>query len=57
MVYPPGYAFTGPRSPFGYQAWVNLWDTINAKRGFGWDMNPWVWVVKFSTQGCSRLSA
>ena len=24
-----------------------LWDEINAKRGFGWDMNPWVWVVDF----------
>ena len=24
-----------------------LWDSINKKRGFGWDLNPWVWVVKF----------
>lgn len=24
-----------------------LWNSINAKRGFGWDMNPWVWVVEF----------
>lgn len=24
-----------------------LWDTINAKRGFGWDANPWVWVLSF----------
>jgi hypothetical protein len=24
-----------------------LWDSINAKRGFGWDVNPWVWVVEF----------
>lgn len=24
-----------------------LWDSINAKRGFGWDANPWVWVIKF----------
>lgn len=24
-----------------------LWDSINAKRGFGWDKNPWVWVVEF----------
>jgi hypothetical protein len=23
------------------------WDSINAKRGFGWDANPWVWVVEF----------
>ena len=24
---------------------AELWDIINAKRGFGWDANPWVWVV------------
>lgn len=24
-----------------------LWDSINAKRGFGWDLNPWVWVLDF----------
>lgn len=24
-----------------------IWDTINAARGFGWDANPWVWVVEF----------
>lgn len=24
-----------------------LWDSINAQRGFGWDKNPWVWVVDF----------
>lgn len=24
-----------------------LWDSINASRGFGWDANPWVWVVEF----------
>ncbi len=23
------------------------WDGLNAKRGFGWDTNPWVWVVEF----------
>ena len=25
----------------------DLWDSINAKRGFGWDTNPWVWVIEF----------
>jgi len=25
----------------------SLWDSINAARGFGWDCNPWVWVVTF----------
>ena len=24
-----------------------LWDSIYAKQGFGWDKNPWVWVVTF----------
>lgn len=24
-----------------------LWDEINSKRGFGWDVNPWVWVIEF----------
>ena len=27
-----------------------LWDSINAKRGYGWDANPWVWVVEFSRE-------
>ncbi len=26
---------------------AELWDSINAKRGYGWDSNPWVWVVEF----------
>ena len=24
-----------------------LWDSINAKRGYGWKVNPWVWVIEF----------
>ena len=28
-------------------AFQRLWDSINAKRGFGWDKNPWVWVITF----------
>ena len=26
---------------------VQLWNSINAKRGHSWDSNPWVWVVEF----------
>lgn len=26
---------------------ADLWDSINAKRGHGWDTNPWVWVYTF----------
>jgi len=28
-------------------AFADLWNSINAKRGYGWDTNPWVWVVEF----------
>ena len=24
-----------------------LWDSLNAKRGYGWDKNPWVWIIEF----------
>ncbi len=30
-----------------YKPWRNLWDSLNAKRGYGWDKNPWVWVIEF----------
>ncbi|MHC1739694.1 MAG: hypothetical protein AB9897_01130 [Anaerolineaceae bacterium] len=36
-----------------YISWSNkrayeyLWDCLNAKRGFGWNANPWVWVIEF----------
>ncbi|KKL54580.1 hypothetical protein LCGC14_2264010 [marine sediment metagenome] len=26
---------------------ATLWDSINAKRGYGWDVNPWVWALTF----------
>lgn len=26
---------------------MELWDSINAKRGYGWSVNPWVWVIAF----------
>jgi hypothetical protein len=24
-----------------------LWDSLNAKRGYSWESNPWVWVLSF----------
>ena len=26
---------------------MQLWDSINSKRGFSWDINPWVWPITF----------
>lgn len=39
--------------PFGTAQTLfrELWDSINAKRGYGWDTNPWVWVISFEKEG------
>jgi hypothetical protein len=29
------------------EAFQQLWDFLNLKRGYGWNTNPWVWVVCF----------
>ena len=29
------------------QLFIDLWDKLNAKRGYAWDSNPWVWVIEF----------
>lgn len=28
-------------------AYMELWDSLNAKRGYPWVFNPWVWVIEF----------
>jgi hypothetical protein len=33
-------------------AFMDLWNAINAKRGYSWDKNPWVWAYTFE-----RISA
>ncbi|KVO95518.1 hypothetical protein WL21_32680 [Burkholderia ubonensis] len=41
-----GYC-AGAYWPPSIRAFHDLWDRLNAARGQGWDMNPWVWVVDF----------
>jgi hypothetical protein len=36
-----------PSKEITVSAFRNLWDSINAKRGYSWQSNPWVWVVEF----------
>ncbi len=31
-----------------------LWNSINAKRGYGWEQDPWCWVVEFKPLGESK---
>jgi hypothetical protein len=28
-------------------AFAEIWDTLYEKQGYGWDSNPWVWVIEF----------
>jgi hypothetical protein len=30
-----------------YEQYQALWDSLQRQRGYGWDVNPWVWVVEF----------
>lgn len=39
---------TPAKYPSAHHAFRALWDSINAKRDYGWDANPWVWVVQFA---------
>ena len=42
MPHVPGMGATHPSAVFS-----DLWDSIYAKCGFGWDSNPYVWVIEF----------
>jgi hypothetical protein len=33
--------------PTARHSFADLWQTINAKRGYPWESNPWVWVLEF----------
>jgi len=35
-------------SPVDAYSW--LWNSINEDRGYGWNKNPWVWVIVFKRQ-------
>lgn len=41
---PPDF-WNHPNGPEG--AFIDLWDSTNKDRGFGWGINPWVWVISF----------
>ncbi len=47
------YDSAGPAAPVDYEGlyaaerFSDLWEKINGKHGFGWNVNPWVWVLEF----------
>lgn len=59
--HPPGsYGYVSGLHPFpkGFihvhakEAFEELWDSINSKRGFGWNVNPFVWAIDFKDGNC-----
>ena len=42
------FAIGGGTGDIPRQIFRQLWDSLNAKKGFGWNSNCWVWVVEFS---------
>jgi hypothetical protein len=37
----------GDDGRYARDAFRDLWNSLNAKRGYGWEANPWAWVVEF----------
>ena len=29
------------------EEYIQIWDSLNSKRGYPWSNNPWVWVIEF----------
>jgi len=52
----PGGRWSGAEGQAGMcprSAYALLWNSLNAKRGFGWDANPWVVAYTFQTHRCN----
>jgi hypothetical protein len=50
----PGDQIAGPNSSCALtakQSFMWLWQSLNDKRGYGWLINPWVWVISFKRIG------
>ena len=55
---PLGRCFIGQppltKAELAISHYADLWDELNAKRGYGWDANPFVWVVTFEKAEAPR---
>src|SRR5450759_1583123 len=44
----PDYdAFLDAQEKIAVEAYQELWDKINGKRGYRWDTNPYIWAIEF----------
>ncbi len=51
------YRGAGERAAKRIEYFTRLWDSLNAKRGYGWDANPFCWVVAFRRHTGSTTNA
>lgn len=42
-----GFSWKHSDKAYPVYAFQHLWNHLNAKRGYAWDSNPWVWVYTF----------
>ena len=45
-VVSPGDQYFGSASHDAVEVFSWLWDSINAKKGYPWSSNPWVWAIE-----------
>ncbi len=54
IVVPSTWEVNGrKRTTFG-TLWDSINDRINYKRGYGWDVNPWLWVLEYKRVEVAR---
>lgn len=49
-VFDPACSVVASFERHGRKKFAERWDSINGKRGYGWETNPWVWAVAFEVQ-------
>lgn len=47
------YLDRGGKCAYSIGSFRSIWDSLNAKRGFGWDANPWVVATTFTVHRCN----
>lgn len=45
--YPNYKYFDNEKKNYFTACYAGLWDSLNLKRGYGWSLNPFVWVISF----------
>lgn len=47
VSFPDGTGITASEINARWEPFRRLWNDLNAKRGYSWEDNPWVWVITY----------